>query len=71
VRPHQRASLVVGAREVMAEPHPANTANLTFQILEAPVGSHLLRLRVDGIESLLTDRSASPPVFFNRRITIA
>jgi hypothetical protein len=71
VRPHQRVSLVVGAREVLAEPHPASTANLTFEILEAPVGSHLLRLRVDGIESLLIDRSVSPPVFFNRRITIA
>jgi Pvc16 N-terminal domain len=70
VRPHQRASLVVGAREVLAEAHAAATANLVFQITDAPVGTHLVRLRVDGIESLLVDRTATPPVFLNRRITI-
>lgn len=70
IRPHQRAALIVGASEVLADAHPAPTANLAFQIAEAPVGTHFLRLRVDGIDSLLVDRSVTPTVFLNRRITI-
>lgn len=70
VRAHQRVSLVVGAREVLAEPRTVPTANLAFEIADAPAGTHLLRLRVDGIESLLVDRTVTPPVFLDRRITI-
>jgi len=71
VRSHQRAVLIVGAREVLADAHPASTANLAFRIAEAPVGTHFLRLRIDGIDSLLVDRSVAPPVFLDRRIAIA
>ena len=70
LRPHQRAALIVGTREVLAEPHPAPTANLTFQVPDAPVGTHFLRLRVDGIDSLLVNHSVTPPAFLDRRITI-
>jgi hypothetical protein len=70
VRPHQRAALIVGAREVLADAHSGQTANLTFHVPDAPVGTHLLRLRVDGIDSLLVDHSVTPPVFLDRRITI-
>jgi hypothetical protein len=34
------------------------------------VGSHLVRLRVDGIDSLIVDRSAAPPAFLDRRLVI-
>jgi Pvc16 N-terminal domain len=71
VRPTQRASLIVGSREVPANPHPAVTSTLTFTIPDAPVGIHRVRLRVDGIDSQLVDRSASPPVFLDHRIEIA
>ena len=70
VRPHQRASIVAGGREALADAHPAATSTLTFQIPDAPAGTHLLRLRIDGIDSLLVDRSVTPPVFLDRRITI-
>lgn len=70
VRPHQRASLIVGTREVLADARTVATANPTFHIADAPVGTHFLRLRVDGIDSLLVDRSVTPPVFLDRRITI-
>jgi hypothetical protein len=70
IRLHQRAALVVGALEVLAGPHPASTPVLTFTIADAPVGTHLARLRVDGIDSLIVDRTADPPVFLDRRITI-
>jgi hypothetical protein len=70
IRPGQRASLVLGTREVPAEPFAAATASLTFVVAAAPAGQHLARLRVDGIESSIIDRAATPPVFLNRRVTI-
>lgn len=70
IRPHQRTSLVVGGREVLAQDHPSQMATLTFVIENAPVGSHLLRVRVDGIDSLIVDRSVTPPVFLDRRLVI-
>jgi hypothetical protein len=70
VRPHQRTSLLVGGREVLAEDHPTQTAALTFVIEDAPVGTHLVRLRVGGIDSLIVDRSATPPMFLDRRLVI-
>jgi hypothetical protein len=71
VRPHQRVSLILGAREVLADPINAPTAALTFRVEDAPVGSHLARLRVDGLDSLIVNAAATPPAFFNRRIVIA
>jgi hypothetical protein len=70
VRAQQRASLIVGAREVLADAHAEATESLTFRIADAPIGTHLVRLRVDGFDSLLVDRTQSPPVFLDRRIAI-
>ncbi len=71
VRPAQRASLFVGAREVPSQPHPTAVASLTFRIDAAPPGRHWLRLRVDGVDSLLVDRSVTPPVFIaSQQVTI-
>lgn len=70
VRPTQRASLIIGNREVIADDHPATTANLSFTVPDAPVGVHFVRLRIDGVDSQLVDRSATPPEFFDQRIEI-
>lgn len=71
VRPEQRAALLLGDREVPAEPHPATTGTLTFVVRDAPVGDHFLRLRVDGVDTRLIDRSVAPPVFDpTQRVTI-
>jgi hypothetical protein len=70
VQPRQRASLILGTREFIADPHPNPTDSLAFTIANAPVGTHHVRLRVDGVDSHLVDRSASPPVFFDQRIEI-
>ena len=70
VRPGQLASLILGALEVVAEPFTVATGTLSFVVLAAPVGQHLVRLRVDGIESPLVNHAVTPPVFFNQRITI-
>lgn len=71
VRPGQRAALLLGDREVLAEAHPAQTDTLTFRVLAASPGTHFVRLRVDGVDSLLIDRSVTPPVFdLTQRVTI-
>jgi hypothetical protein len=63
VRPTQRTSLIVGSREIQAQPHPTQTKNLTFVDETLAPGTYRVRLRVDGAESLLIDRSKKPPVF--------
>jgi hypothetical protein len=64
VLPGQRAALLIGDREVPAEAHPAATGSLKFIVKQAPLGEHFLRLRIDGVDSLLVLRPpAGPPVF--------
>ena len=63
VRPEQRTSLFLNDREVPAQPHPSTTDTLTFRVDAASPGQHRVRLRVDGVDSLLVDRSVTPPVF--------
>ncbi len=64
VRPGQRAALLIGDREVAAEAHAAVTDTLKFIVKNAPVGTHFLRLRIDGVDSLLVQSPAGqPPVF--------
>jgi Pvc16 N-terminal domain len=70
VREEQAASLLVGSREVRAEPHFA-TGTLVFEVARARPGQPWLRLRVDGVDSRLVDRTVSPPVFDpTQRVTI-
>jgi hypothetical protein len=63
VRPDQRASLLLGDREVLANDHPVATGSLVFVVEDAPSGDRHVRLRIDGVDSLLVDRTATPPVF--------
>jgi hypothetical protein len=59
-------------REAPAQPFTATTATLDFEFTDAPPagGTPLLRLKVDGIESIVVNRSARPPAFFDHRITL-
>jgi hypothetical protein len=72
IRPGQTTTLILGEREVAAEPISAQTSRLTFKVTDAPAaGSSLLtRLRVDGFESPVVDRTATPPAFLDRRIVL-
>lgn len=63
VRPEQRAALLLGDREVLAQTHAAQTNTLTFIVTAASPGDYFVRLRVDGVDSFLVDRSVTPPVF--------
>lgn len=57
VLPEQRVSLVLGSKEVSADPHPTQGPSLNFVFTGMDAGEYLVRLRVDGAESILIDRS--------------
>lgn len=70
VRPAQTVSLFLGALEVVPTPFATATNTLAFAATQAPAGNHLARLRVDGINSEIIDRTVAPPVFLNERIAV-
>lgn len=71
VRPSQTASLFVGAREILAQPHTSQTDTLTFQVDAAPPGQHVVRLRIDGVDSQFINFTITPPAFDNsQKVTI-
>ena len=67
--PEQRVLLLMGDRELLpqvdldASPLTEKTNTLVFNLRDIPSGDYFLRLRVDGVDSLLVDRSVQPPVF--------
>lgn len=63
VLPGQYAALLLGEAEVVAQARAQKTDPLVFEIKNAPVGEHLVRLRVDGVDSLFVDTTKTPPVF--------
>lgn len=79
----QRVALLFGDREAPfvfppAPPQPP-TQDLTFNVQTLPngkdfvqPGDYFLRLRVDGVDSLLVDRTVSPPKFDqSQKVTIS
>lgn len=65
LRQGQRVTLLLGQSEHKPEAFVPPATSLDFVVEDAPVGTFLARLRVDGIESAIVDRSATPPVFFD------
>jgi Pvc16 N-terminal domain len=62
VLPEQRVSLLVSDREVAAKPHAAATDTTQFKVEDAPViKDAVVRLRVDGVDSLPFKRVDMPP----------
>ena len=71
LRAGQQVSLVLGQQEIAPQPFVPPVTALDFVIPLAPVGAHLARLRIDGIDSPIIDRAAVPPVFLDQRINIS
>jgi len=70
--PGQKVSLLVGDRQVDAEPILVQTNTLMFVVTAAIPGKYFLRLRVDGVDSLLIDHTKTPAVFdSNQMVTIS
>lgn len=72
LRPGQSVALLMDSREAPATPISTATQQPSFSFADAPPagGTPLLRLRVDGIESVVVNRAVKPPAFFNHRITL-
>jgi Pvc16 N-terminal domain len=72
VRPEQRATLVLDGTESTARPRAAAADPLVFDFPGAlAAGPHWVRLRVDGTDSILLDRSGPAPAFDNsQKITV-
>jgi hypothetical protein len=68
----QKVTLLMDSREAPAESFSANTATLDFEFADAPPvgGTPLLRIKVDGIQSIVVNRGARPPAFFDHHITL-
>jgi Pvc16 N-terminal domain len=62
VRPEQTVSLLLSDQNIPAAPIVAQTPSLSFTA-SLTKGDYFARLRVDGVDSLLVDRSVTPPVF--------
>lgn len=74
LRAGQSVALVLGQQEYSPQPFVAPTTSLAFVIADAPVAplpGLLARLRIDGIDSPIIDRSVAPPVFRNQRVVIS
>jgi hypothetical protein len=63
VRPGQRVALLVGDLEIPAGTIDAPTGDLVFSVVAAVPGTYFLRLRVDGVDSQLIDRTGAIPAF--------
>lgn len=71
VWPDQSASLLLGDQEIVADPHVSQTATLTFQAQNLIAGVYFVRVRVDGVDSLLVNRAVTPPQFdLTQRVTV-
>ena len=74
LRAGQTVSLVLGQQEFVPQPFTPPVTALSFVIPDAPVAAdplgHLARLRIDGIDSPIINRAATPPTFLNQRVNI-
>jgi hypothetical protein len=73
LRAGQSVALVLGQNEFLPQGTGSPPTALSFVIPNAPVGSHLARLRIDGIESPIIDLSVEAPAtprFLDQRVTI-
>lgn len=75
VQSGQKASLLFGDREVpvkaddvITPADPTAASTLSFVVEIAPPGEYVLRLRVDGVDSLPVDFTATPPEFMANQI---
>jgi len=64
----QRVTLLLGSREIVAKPGAQAMNDLVFELQDKPPGNipsgqYVVRLRIDGVDSNLIDRSKEPPMF--------
>jgi hypothetical protein len=71
VRPEQRVSLILGGAEVQAQSFSTATSTPSFIFERLPPDKYWVRLRIDGVDSLLVKRNVGePPRFTGPRIEV-
>ena len=70
VLPEQPATLALGAAEATAPARSSTVDELTFVFDPLPAGEALVRLRVDGAQSLLINHDTVPPTFLPGRTVV-
>jgi hypothetical protein len=63
VQPEQHVALLLGSRECLAPPRTQAQSRLHFSIPDIAPGDHLLRLRVDGVDTHAIRLQDDPPSF--------
>jgi hypothetical protein len=63
VWPEQRATLLLAEAEILAAPRSAKSDPLVFRAPPLPAGQYRVRLRVDGVDTILVDRTGEVPRF--------
>jgi hypothetical protein len=64
VGPDQDCALLLGPQPiVLPAPRSGAMSTVTFAVAGAAPGTYPVRLRVDGVDSLLIDAAQSPPVY--------
>jgi len=63
VGPDQDCALLLGPAPVVLPPRAGPLAALTFTVPYAVKGKYPVRLRVDGVDSLLIDAATIPPKY--------
>lgn len=72
VRAGQRVAILVGSHEIQSLPISTQTSQISAVLSGVDPGTYFLRLRVDGVDSQIVDRTATPPQFnATRKITIS
>ena len=62
--PRQAVFLLLGDRQIALDPAVVlPSGNLSFVVADAQPGGYVIRVRVDGVDSLLVDTSQAVPVF--------
>ena len=73
VLPEQRAVLLLGDMEIPVEAHPVKVHQLKFNVKSANPGEYFVRLRIDGVDSLLVKDFLAVPLEFDseRKVNIS
>jgi hypothetical protein len=70
LRSGQSVSLFLGTREIAPDAFTPPAGSLSFTVDNVEKGKYVTRLRIDGIDSPIIDREATPPKFLNQEIEI-
>jgi len=63
IQPRQTASLLLGDKEFRSKDHPIATTVLSFEMKNVEPGDYFIRLRIDGVDSLLIIDTVTPTIF--------